>query len=55
VIRSEGDSRADLYALVLREIEAMIPLNADGSADSYDGTANPVILALVRKALKHAD
>lgn len=30
---------------LLREIRDLIPLNADGTADSYDGTQNPVILA----------
>ena len=35
----------------LRQIEQAIPLNSDGTADSYDGTANPVILHIARVAL----
>lgn len=38
----------------LRNIRELLPLDRDGAPDSYDGTANPVILGIIAEALRES-
>ncbi len=50
--RAYWRQRAETAEAALREIKNMIPVQHNGKADSYDGTANPTILLIVDSAIE---